>query len=76
MKNAQSRMTGFVAQLFYFRSNNDTRHCTRYAAVHNPVLMYEIIQSIGKKWQDFMPKIELQTDNLTVGDYLDIYIGL
>jgi len=65
-------MTGFVAQFFYFRSNNDTRHCTRYAALHKPVLMYEVIQSIGKKLQDFMPKIELQMENFTGGDYLDI----
>jgi len=58
-------MTEFVAQFCYFRSNNDTKHCTRYAALHKPVLMYEVIQSIGKKWRDFMPKIELQMDNLT-----------
>ena len=65
-------MTGNVAQFFCFRSNNDTRHCTRYAALHKPVLMYEVLQSIGTKWQDFMPKIELQMDNLIGGDYLDI----
>jgi hypothetical protein len=34
--------------------------------------MYDVIQSIGKKWQDFVPKIELQVENLTGGDYLDI----
>jgi hypothetical protein len=34
--------------------------------------MYEVIHSIGKKWQDFVPKIELQMDNLTGEDYLDI----
>ena len=59
------------AIFFYFRSNNDTRHCTRYAALHKPVLMSEVIQSIGNKWQDFMPKIELLMGNFT-GDYLDI----
>lgn len=64
-------MTGNVAQFFYFRSNNDIRHCTIDAALHKPVLMYEVIQSKGKKWQDFKPKIELQMDNLTGGEYLD-----
>jgi hypothetical protein len=47
-------------------------HCTRYAAVHKPALMYEIIQSIGKKWQDFMSKIELRMENLTGEDHLCI----